>query len=77
MCRQLNKLKHIYIFGSRIRRYPMDATDSLDDGDEVEREQAIMDEHESRVAHIVVSLKEVSSPAESMIKPESKELDVL
>ena len=45
----------------------------------VEREQDIMDEHESRVAHICIflSLKELSSPAEPIIKAESKELDVL
>ena len=39
---------------------------------EIKREQAIMDEHENRVAHIFVSLKELSSLAEPTIKTESK-----
>ena len=36
-----------------------------------------MDEHKSRVTHIFVSLKELSSPANPTIKTECKELDIL
>ena len=55
----------------------MDIIGSLDDNTEIEREGDVMDEHKSSVAHISVSLKELSSPAKPTIKTESKELDVL
>ena len=62
----------------------MNIIDLLDDENEIEREEAVMEEHESRVAYIVVGLKSISSsfPTTSSepvatIKTESKELEVL
>ena len=66
-----------YTLDTESKRYPIDVIDSLDDDTEIEIEGDVMDEHESRVAHISVSLKELSSPAEPTIKTESKELNVL
>ena len=59
----------------------MDLIDSLDDVSEIDKEHKVMDEYKSRVAHIVVSLKGISSspPTSSepvaTIKTESKELE--
>ena len=65
-------------------RYHMDIIDSLDDECEIEREEAAMEEHEIRIAHILVSLKSISSSSSTTsskpaatIKIESSELDVL
>ena len=66
----------LHTLDTEFKRYYMDVVDSLVDEVEVEREQAIMQENENRVAHIFVSLNKLSSHVEPMIKIESKELDV-
>ena len=62
---------------TKIKRCHMHVIDLLDGDTEIEREGDVMDEHESRVAHVSVSLKELCSTAKPTIKTESKELDVL
>ena len=68
---------HVHTLDTEFKHYHMNVVDLLVDEGEVEREQVIIDENESRVAHIFVNLKELSPPVERMIKAESKELDVL
>ena len=62
----------------------MDIIDSLGNESEIDKEYEVTDEHNSRVTHIVISLKSVfsSSPTSSSepattIKTESKEPNVL
>ena len=55
----------------------MHVIDSLDDDTEIDKERDAMGKHESRVIHISVSLKELSSPAEPTIKTESMEINVV
>ena len=53
----------LHTLDTEFKWYLMDVIDSLDDDTEIEREGDVMDEHKSRVTHISVSLKELSSPA--------------
>ena len=55
----------------------MDVVGSLVDESEIDREEAVMDEHENRVTHISVSLNGLSSYAKALIKAERKELYTL
>ena len=55
----------------------MDVVESLVNEGEFKREHNVMNEHESRVAHIFISIQGLSSSAEPMINTESKELDIL
>ena len=57
--------------------YHIDVNDSLGDDSEIDREMDVMDERESRVILISVSLKELSSPAEPTIKTESMKVNVV
>ena len=67
----------LHSLDAEFKWYHMDVVDSLVDDGEVERKQAITDEHESRVTRLFVRYKELSSSAEPTIKAETKELDVL
>ena len=74
----------LHTLDTKFKQYHMDVSDSLDNEGEIEREEAVMEEHEIRVAHIFVSLKSISSSSPSTsfetattIKTESKELEVL
>ena len=65
------------VLDTEFKRYHSDVIESLDDESEMDREEVVMDEYDNRVAHIFVSLKKLSPPAEPTIKTESKELDIL
>ena len=54
----------------------MDIIDLFDDDTESEIEGDVTDENESRVTHISVNLKKLSSPIKPTIKTESKEVNV-
>ena len=69
---------------AEFKRYHMDVIDTLDDNDEMQREGDAMEEHEDKMAHIIISLRSISSSApttsyktKATIKTESKELEVL
>ena len=77
----------LHTLDTKFKRYHMDIIHSLNNDSEIDKEHEVMDEHESRVAHIVVSHKSISSPflttctctfsePATTIKTESKELDV-
>ena len=52
--------------------YHMDIMHSLVDEGEINKEQAVMNEHESRVIHISVQTQGISSSVEPTIKTENK-----
>ena len=83
-CRSVVSKARLHTLDAKFKWYHMDIIDSLNDESETDKEHKVMDEHESRVAHIVVSLKSISSSSPTTssqpaatIKTESKELDVL
>ena len=51
----------LHMLDTEFKQYHMDVIDSLDNEGEIDREHDVMDEHESRVAHIFVSFKGISS----------------
>ena len=64
----------LHTLDTEFKRYHMEVIDALEEEDELEREQAVMDDHESRVAHISISLKALSVPTkESIVKVDDKE----
>ena len=74
----------LYTLDAEFKQYHMDIIDALDNDDEIEREGGVMEEHEDKMAHIIINLKSTSSSAPTTssettttIKTKSKELEVL
>ena len=67
----------LHTLDTEFQQFYINVVDSLVDEGEIDTEEAIMDDHESRVTHIFVSFKRLSSPAAPTIKTESKELHIL
>ena len=48
----------LHTLNAKFKRYHMDVIDALEDvTDEIEREEDVMEEHDNKVAHIIISLK--------------------
>ena len=51
----------LHTLDTKFKRYLMDVNDSMDNESEIDREHDAIDQHESRVTHIVVSTKGICS----------------
>ena len=47
----------LHTLDADFKRYHIDVNDALDDDNEIESEGSVLEEHEDKVAHIIISLK--------------------